>query len=220
VNLENLIHRQTRDPSIKINAQQTVGSVASQAAVIKNIAIESLQVGQLLSRPAFDQVIRVPLEALCSPSFKETILILVDGLDEALFDGGHSIATLLGDVSADPQNLPAQVRLLLTSRPDLRVIHALGTQPSLHLIDDAPSNVDDVQTYIDRRLHKLPEPQRSNWIAKIAEASAGNFLYARYVLDELLDDSGVLKTEANLALPKGLSGVYRRFLRRELGRTL
>jgi hypothetical protein len=216
--LERAVRRQTRSLAIEIKAEQVVGSAAS-GAKIKNVVIESLQIGQLSARVAFDQIIRTPLEVLCTSDFKETILILVDGLDEALTYAAENIVTLLGDIVDHPKDLPVQVRFLLASRPDPRVKHAIG-EPSLHLIDDAPDDVDDVQTYVYHRLQTLPEARRSALTALIAQAGRGNFLYARYVLDDLLKDAGWTRHEAELTLPDGLSDVYRQFLKRELGRTL
>jgi hypothetical protein len=54
---------------------------------------------------------------------------------------------------------------------------------------------------------------------RIAVASEGIFLYARYVLDELLTDSAKLSEDHTaLDLPEGLPGIYAAFLERELGR--
>jgi WD40 repeat protein len=216
--LDHLIQRQTRHPSIEIHARQTVGPVA-QGGVVKNIAIESLTVGSLSPRVSFDQVVRFPLQVLCGRDFNETILVLVDGLDEALTYGEENLVTLIADASSHSHDLPVCVRFLFTGRPDPRIIHAIG-KPSLNLIDDAPDDVDDVGIYIDRRLRNLPDAQRREWATRIARAGSGNFLYARHVLDDRLDDSGMLKSEADLALPKDLQDVYRQFLKRELGRTL
>ncbi|HBY95290.1 MAG TPA: hypothetical protein DEP84_15280, partial [Chloroflexi bacterium] len=180
--------------------------------------IENVYIGTLSAQAAFDRAVRKPLEALCTPDFHETILILVDALDEALtYNPDENIVTLLGQTTDSPADLPSQVRLILTSRPDPRVLSLIG-QPALDLIDDAPEDVDDVRAYTQRRLQALPAPKQAEIAGRVALAGKGNFLYARYVLDELLAHPGRLDDLDRLTLPEGLDDIYRQFLRRELAR--
>jgi len=173
------------DRQIIINSTQTIGT-AAPGAEIKNLVIESLHLGNLSARHAFDQVIRRPLEQLYKTDFKETILILVDALDEALtYDSDNNMVTLLKHATDHSQDLPGQVRFLLTSRPDPRVTQTIG-KASLNLIDNAPDNVNDVRAYAYRRLNALPEPQRGELAGRVEASGKGNFLYARYVLENLL----------------------------------
>ena len=55
--------------------------------------------------------------------------------------------------------------------------------------------------------------------SRIANAGKGNFLYARYVLDELAVHAEALADPATVELPDGLGDVYRRFIRRDLARS-
>jgi WD40 repeat protein len=205
---------------------ETRVSKAAAGVEIKNVVIESLTIGNLSARKAFDVLVRGPLEKLCNKDFRENIVILVDSLDEALtYDPEEeNILTLLQDATDHPADLPIQVRFILTSRPDPRVLRALGKR-TLDLIDDAPADVDEVRDYAYRRLSALQnQNQRSDLARYIAEAAKGNFLYARYVLDDdLLLNVEKLKEKDfldSLKLPKGLEGIYRLFLNRELGSNL
>ena len=213
---------QINDRQITINATQTIGT-AARGAEIKNVVIESLHLGNLSARHAFDQVIRRPLDQLFETDFKETILILVDALDEALtYDSDNSdnnMVTLLEHATDHPQDLPGQVRFLFTSRPDPRITQTIG-KASLNLIDDAPDSVNDVRVYAYRRLNALPEPQRGELAGRVEASGKGNFLYARYVLDNLLTNINQVKDLAGLILPSGLDDIYRQFIKRELGRNL
>jgi len=210
----------TQDPKIHVQTRQEVGTVADQALVVGAlVVVENLTIGDLSARVAFDRVVAGPLKEMCETDDVGTLLILVDALDEALTYPGETLVDLLGHVLDDPRNLPPQVRFLLTSRPDDRVIHLLG-QPTLDLIRDAPADVEEVRTYAHRRLHTLDEPRRSALAGRIAAATKGNFLYARHVIDDLLSDLTQIEDVTERLLPEDLHDVYRQFLKRELARSL
>jgi hypothetical protein len=147
------------------------------------------------------------------------MLLLVDALDEALtYTGVIDIVRLLAKLD----DLPEQVRFLVTSRPDPRVLKNFRQAKRVDLIEDAPPDVDDVQAYASGRLAKaegVPARSVGAFADRIAKAADGIFLYAAIVLDELLPR---LPSLANLdldryPLPDGLSGLYYDFLNRELG---
>jgi hypothetical protein len=205
-----------RDPEIHIH--QDVGAVATGGTVAGILGLE-LHLGNLSAQVAFDRVVAGPLKQIAQADAPGTILILLDALDEALTYPGETLVDLLAHVLDDPRDLPDQVRFLLTSRPDGRVTHPLG-QPALDLIANAPADVDDVRAYAHRRLRALDEPRRSDLADRIAGAGQGNFLYARYVIDDLPAGLDEVEDPAGLPLPADLHDVYRQFLRRELGRSL
>lgn len=178
-----------------------------------------LHLGSLSARVAFDRLVAGLLKQVSEANPTDTILILLDALDEALTYPGETLVDLLGHVLDDSRDLPSQVRFLLTSRPDERVTATLG-QPALDLIADAPAGVDDVQVYARWRLQALGEPRHRDLAYRIAQASKGNFLYARYVIDNLPPDPNQVENLAELPLPEDLYDVYRQFLRRELGPSL
>ncbi len=199
----------------EVNVVQNVGA-AADGSRITGVAIQSLHIGNLSARAAFDLAVRRPLEVLYTPSFDETIVVLVDSMDEALaYNPDENIPQLLADATCSPQNLPVKVRFLLTSRPDLRIIGMLG-KPALDLIDNIPADSDDVYAYAKGRLDAIPVSE--DVARRIADTGGGNFLYARYVLDELAAQPEALADPTTLALPDGLDDVYRQFIRRELGR--
>ncbi len=207
---------EARDPEIHVRQQIRE---AAPGAVVAGVVIQNLHLGNLTAREAFDRVVRQPLEQLCTPDVQGTILIVVDALDAALAYPGESIVDVLGETTDHPQDLPHQVRLLVTSRPDDRIEHLLG-RPALDLDRDAPAGVDDVRAYAMQRLQALSEPGRSALAERISRAGSGNFLYVRCVLDDMPDDLARLDDPATLPLPHDLHDVYRRFLRRELARSL
>jgi WD40 repeat protein len=199
-------------PHRDVTIIQNVGTAQNGSHVI---GVESLHISDLSARAAFDWTVCRPLEQLCGPEFEPTIAVLVDSLDEArTYGSDENIVTLLADVTRNP-DLPNHVRFLFTSRPDRRVLELFG-KASLDLIADAPEDVDDVRSYVFGRLSAVSEPARSKLADDIAVAGEGNFLYARYVVEDLAARPEALRDPAPLALPRGLDEVYRRFIAREL----
>jgi WD40 repeat protein len=209
----------TERQEITINASLAVGKVESGAKAT-TIAIDKLPIGNLSAREAFDRLVRKPLELLYTPDFHETILILVDALDEAMtYNLDKNLVTLLSHITSDAADLPHQVRFLLTTRPDPRILYLIR-EPSLDLIADTPADVDDVRVYAFHRLHVLADPRRGILADRVAKEGKGNFLYARYVLDDLLPRIEQGEDVSILPLPKDLEDIYRQFLQRELGQNL
>ncbi len=204
---------------ITISAKQIVNT-ASDGSEVVNVKIESLSIGDMPARIAFERSIRKPLEQ-CSDLGSDNIVILIDGLDEALtYDPEENILNLLSNFIDHQDDLPKNVRFLLTSREDPRVLSNFRDQCKLNLINDAPSDKNEVRDYASYRLKMLPEPKRQNFSKQISDSSKGNFLYARHVLDDLLSVEGQITNIQKLKLPDGLKGVYNEFLRRELGRSV
>lgn len=206
-------------PHRDITITQNVGSAESGSQVI-GMAIQSLNIGNLSARAALDWVVRRPLENLCKPDIDRAILILVDSLDEARTYGpDENIVMLLADTTRNAQDLPQQVRFLLTSRPDPRVLELIG-KPSLDLVADAPPDAHEVRLYASHRLAKVPlDAGLCDLLTnRVAESSHDNFLYACYVLDDWLARPAEITADSALDLPADLSGIYRQFLKRELAR--
>jgi hypothetical protein len=198
------------DRNITINATQSVTTAASGSQV-QNVVIE-VHIGAMSARSAFDSAVRSPLEALVASGFDQPLVVLVDSLDEALtFPGDENLVALLRSTS----DLPRQVRFILTSRSDKRVTAALS-ENSLDLINDAPTDVDDVCAYVEARLHARTDPLRLDFARRVAEVSQGNFLWARYKLDEAIPRLENGEAPSAIKLPAGLDGIYREFLQREL----
>ena len=142
----------------KQGSQQFVinSSVTVQGNVGANSSVTGVDIGQVQinilagdARPLFDQMVRRPLRELCDAVPGESIVILVDSLDEALsFHPETNIAQLLRLV----QDFPRQVRFLLTCRSNNERVYDLVGQPTLDLITDAPPGLDEVRTYAAARL--------------------------------------------------------------------
>jgi len=200
---------------INVSAAVSVAGSVQAGANVVGVSIDQVTVeirgGD--ARPMFDQAVRRPLAALCDGRFAESIVILVDSLDEALtFSPDSNIVHLLRLVD----DFPAQVRFLLTCRSNNTRVFELVGQPSVDLIADAPAGTDDVRAYAAARLSSLPDSARGELADRVAARSQGNFLYAYHVLNELTQSGASAAALSGSELPDGLEDVYRRFLKREL----
>ena len=137
-------------------------------------------------------------------------VIVIDGLDEAEPGPEGSQPLFL------PTNLPSGIRIVVLGRPDPFNRLALD-QPVLPLtIDPAdPENSRDVRAFLHHAAHGALaaalalQGKTADWfVAAMADASQGNFMYVRSVVNDILAGSHVV---ADLGkLPKGLEDYYDR----------
>jgi outer membrane protein assembly factor BamB len=214
---------QAGDGSIHIDVKQTVRSIPDGGQVTA-VKIESLHIGDISSRLAFDRVVRKPLDTLLAKGLMDQITIVVDALDEGFtIHPTENIPVLLSHFLT--ANLSPKVRLLLTSRKDQKILNLIKGK-LLDLENDDPDINHDVATYAAGRLVNVEQLNRDKLAQTIAEHSKGNFLYARYLLDYLLSDATRLaqisqsRNLEELDLPTGLVDVYRQFMQREVGSQL
>ncbi len=204
-----------RGVTVSITGTATAGHAVESE--VTGVRIGMLDLAGLSAREAFDRCLRRPLESLYAER-SEPVVILIDALDEALsYQARPNLVEALRRATDATGELPEQVRFLFTSRPDPRATTRIADR-TLDLIADAPADVDDVREYAERQLDStaLSSGERPRVAKRVADAGHGNFLYARYVIAELVADPERLSDPGTLALPDGLDGHYREFLEREL----
>jgi hypothetical protein len=169
----------------------------------------------------FSLAVSEPLRVLLEDRPQERIPILVDGLDEALTPVVPNILGLLSGHS----DLPDNVRLLLTSRNERRVVDQFTMRPGefrrldLSARQEAVNNDGDIRAHVVRRIAESPGAGQlagAGAVGAAADAMArqarGNFLYVDMLLDEVTAGRRQL---ADLAgLPSGLYDLYRSYLDR------
>lgn len=203
----------TLNDVVRIAVDQQTGTVES-GAIVTGVHIGTLDLGGLGDELSFNRLLREPLQLLYKGGFHDTVLLLVNALDEAnTYTGNIGIVPLLSNLD----DLPTQVRILMSTRADPRVYKYFPESFSLDLCIDAPINDEDVRSYMYQRLDKLDEKSRTLIANRVAEAAAGNFLYAQLVLDDLLRRPSVIKIPDTLSLPESLSEIYHSFLTERLG---
>jgi hypothetical protein len=177
-----------------------------------------VNLGALGDELSYDRAFCLPLRNLYEAGNSTPILLLVDALDEAQTYGGVTVADLL----SRSEDLPEPVRILATTRNEPRVLKFFDGVTTFDLKRDAVAGVDDVRSYAEERLAMLSgaEPtSRKKFARRLAKQADGVFLYAALVLDRVLEHAtGQLPNLDAYQLPKGLSGLYRRFLSRELAK--
>jgi hypothetical protein len=156
----------------------------------------------------YDRSIRQPLERLCKAKPHTRVFILVDALDEALT--ANAACTIL-DLLSGSEDFPANIRFLLTSRPEPKVLQKFPLARLLNLSDPSFSDAvnNDIRAYIKQRA--VPGLSLSNIEALVA-AAEGNFLYVRILLDEVA--LGARKIDDFATLPIGIHALYHRSLER------
>jgi hypothetical protein len=178
----------------------------------------------------FDRLVREPLEALSriptSSGSPEQVVILVDALDEALTYSGQ---VTIADLVAQTDNLPSNVRFILTCRPSndlLRTLRRGGAAEATLSPRRSGSDqvLHDVQDYLERIIDEGEPPLRDSldlpvdeFVATVRDRSEGNFLYVRHLLLAL---SGRIGPASLAAAPTGLDQIYLEFLQRLSGNDL
>jgi hypothetical protein len=199
---------------VRIQVDLHTGPVQA-GGTVTGVRIERLDLSSLAEEVSFDRAFRDPLKKLYETGYSEPMLLLIDALDEAqAYTGTTTLLRLLARLG----DLPSPVRVLVTTRPDPRVLTFFHKVQPVDLLRDAPANVDDVRRYVKQRLTSAahpPDAKRYTDLAKqISAAAKGNFLYAYFVLNDLLNRlPDIPKT---LRLPEDLSDLYHDFLLREV----
>ena len=203
----------TLPEQIQIVVKQTVGTATD--STVTGVHIESLNMGALGDEASFNRLVREPLKQLYSDGYSEPLLLIIDSLDEAAtYTGDINIVQLLTKLD----DLPEPVRFLVTTRPDPRILKNFqGIQP-FDLVENEPSEVNDIRLYAYERLAQLEEAQRSHLANRISQSAAGIFLYASLILNDLEPRLSENTNLEDIDLPKGLAGLYQKFLNRELGK--
>ena len=192
-----------------------------KGGIAAGVYIEKLIAQTKSASEAFQYLVREPLEDWVNKhNPTEPITILVDSLDEAVRLDRHP--NIL-DLIRLAQDLPPQVRWLLTSRPGRHLSTLPGAR--LEILDKSHDNMNDVRLFI---ANVLSEPAVSAALKtsrqdvrllteELERRSGGNFLYLNFVLRGMRDDVAAGRTLGTIdRLPVGLAGLYKQFLERAL----
>ncbi len=198
---------------VKIESNQNNLTV-EDGAFNTGVYIERLDVSGVSDVTSFNTLLRGPLQKLYASGFAETLLFVVDGLDEAYVPSSDSsLPHLLSRVA----ELDVRVRFLLSCRPDPRVLKLFPGAKTIDLIDNAPAGLDEVRQYAFDSLVSVAEPRRTEVADSLAKISKNIFLYANLALGLLLKEPARMANPDALLLPDSLEGIYGEFLNRELG---
>ena len=131
---------------VSIGVQENYGQIIG--VVIENLILEYQS-----ALTAFTRTVITPLKQLCANGFNQQLVILVDALDEAV---QPQWPETIVDLLAQAQEMPGQVRFVLTSRKESRVLRQFEQlQVPLLLLDaERDENMQDVRRYVYRQLKR------------------------------------------------------------------
>jgi hypothetical protein len=194
---------------------QEIGEVTDHSQAI-GMQIDRLDLSGLDEQFSFDRALRFPLIKLYQQGYQKRLMLMVDALDEAYASTrGLGLVQILSGLT----DLPPQVRWLLTTRPDPRILKTYRRTPKLDLVKDCPAGEAEIQTYVKGRLagSRLTAAQQNTLAEAIEQNAEDYFLYASLVLDDLLQRLEKGSLPASFSFPRGLEEIYADFLNRELG---
>jgi hypothetical protein len=213
--LAELVRRSGLVAHFNIRAMGTAGVMAFQQSIIEQLAhrLQPEPRPTLTRDPITDAQIVVGLLQLTARRAEGPAVVVVDALDEVdplETQGGQNILLL-------PSELPPGIFCVLSRRNVPVPLRSTAPQQILVMEDHGPANKADALCYASKRLEGLkamltPETNVKSLASALTEASAGNFMYLRFVTDEIAQ--GGWKPGGAIALPAGLEGYYRDHWRR------
>ncbi len=135
---------------------------------------------------------RIVIDPLNAERLDKPVIIVVDGLDEGFVHPPPNIVTILCDQLV---NLPAWVRLVLTSRKEPKILDYFSKFRPHEIEASRPENFQDVKDYLKEKLKKPKISQKlsksganTENVAKIiSRIGAGNFLYVKEAIEAIKD---------------------------------
>ena len=177
--------------------------------------IDAMDLEKIISesnpRTLFDLIIVQPLSVnLKKP--KQTIVVLIDALDEASEGGKNELADFIG---AEFSKLPQWFRLIITSRPDPEVTRPLQALTPIVLDASGPENENDIRAFLSSELQSFTKGSEvpKATIDTILARSEGIFLYVEQIRREL--EEGRLSLEHMDEFPQGLGSIFWEFFNRQ-----
>ncbi|KAJ3057157.1 hypothetical protein HDU99_007291, partial [Rhizoclosmatium hyalinum] len=160
------------------------------------------------------------VDSLKKVSLPETLLIIIDALDELNKDTRHYVLTILTELC--PQ-LPGFVKIVATGRPERDIYYALQALSPFVLSPNDNNNKTDLEVFVKDRFEKLwgvfcKGSDAELCCNALVEKAEGLFIYARNVCEYIKKHKLVPKeafTEIQ-ALTSGSDSIYRAIIDREL----
>ena len=155
----------------------------------------------------FDKLVVQPLSDNF-PQPDRTVVVLIDGLDDATYQRQNEIVRFL---TLCANKTPPWLRFLVTSRPEPEIVASFRAL-SPYMLDTAnPENLQDLRAFLHTHLPGITPEQTD----AILERSEGVFLYVRHVVEAL--HAGHLNLERLDEFPRGLGDAYQQFFQRQFG---
>ena len=177
---------------LSVNVKIDVGTL--NGGQITGVVINNLTITD--PKQEIESLFTAPLSAMPTPA--QPVLILLDSLDEAFtYNPSENLVTLLAGL----HNLPPWVRIILTSRPEDRVLSYFADAPTHVVAAESHLNREDLRRYVRYRAGKPALSARIQaasrpitpdaLVERIAGAgdepglADGNFLYTKILLNDI-----------------------------------
>ena len=126
--------------------------------------------------------------------FTGNVVVVIDALDESGTE--HTREAILHVLTTYSAELPANIRILLTSRPFLDIGESLNTNEhgitARSLDDNNESTIGDIRLYISTRLRSLRDTFSDQDFQRLAAKSDGVFEWARLACHFVSSRNGVM----------------------------
>ena len=153
---------------------------------------------------AFRVLLSEPLHAL---DRRESMLIVVDALDETKTDDKSEFLELISDEFPD---LPEWIKILITSRPELQVKKKLEHFNPLEILPQDDNQQKDLKCFVKSGLPHFEVDS----IDLLVILCQGSFLYAYYMVKELKEMGAGIEPNLHDYAPRGISGFYEKQFKR------
>ena len=153
---------------------------------------------------AFRVLLSEPLHAL---GRRESMLIVVDALDETKTDDKSDFLELISDEFPD---LPKWIKILITSRPELQVKKKLEHFNPLEILPRDDNQQKDLKCFVKSGLPHFEVYS----IDRLVFLCRGSFLYAYYMVKELKEMGAGIEPNLRHYAPRGISGFYEKQFKR------
>ena len=148
-----------------------------------------------------------------------TILVIIDGADEANANGRNELAELLASYA---DRLPSFLKILITSRNDSIVQRCFSDCEELHIDMYQDENRKDIYRFLKEQLRAqlngCPSWRREQILDELARKSENSFLYAELLVKSIRASHYSLDRISKV--PKGLYGLYFTWMQRKFPDTV
>ncbi|GAW21808.1 hypothetical protein ANO14919_113330 [Xylariales sp. No.14919] len=174
--------------------------------------ISSMESVNLRTTEALETLVKAALE-----SFPISYVVL-DGLDEcAPNEGAKTVSWFLSLIHGGLEGSNTSLRVLFSGQRDGTLDKLLAGQPSISL--ETSSHVEDIRQYCRifcgriREKFNFSTSMEEDIIARVTNEAQGMFLYARVVMENLLNQTQLARLRKELepgTFPKGIEKAYER----------
>ena len=204
-------HDRARHRNPKVMLQSLASHLADSLPGYKKALVEKLsgnlglEINDMELKDLFDLLFEEPLTSFTHPGL--TYLMVIDGIDECEYQRRNE---LLDTIANYFKKLPAWIRFLVTTRPEINIADRLKSLNPVQLEPNNEENLKDIRLFFKVQLRQIFQIETQEVILQaLVRKSEGVMLYAHYLADFIKENVPRLTPELlESTLPSGLSSVY------------